>query len=64
MEKPAVFTAGLNSEGLKNQFVISGLRIIFLADGNSGKLCNHQLTGRVDDTARTEMTANGGEVFF
>ena len=64
MEKPAVLTAGLNSAGRKNQFIISGFRIKFLADGNTGKFCDYQFAGGVDDAARTKMTADGGEVLL
>ena len=53
MEKPAVLTAGLNSAGRENQFIISGLGIKFFADGDSGQLCDHQFTGGVDDAAWT-----------
>jgi len=49
---------------LKNQFVVAGFRVMFCVEPDTGQFCDDQFAGGVDDTSRTEVTTDGGEIFF
>ena len=53
------FKRDTESKFFKSQLVVAGFRICFVIKTDSRQFRDHQLTGGVDDAARTEVAADG-----